>query len=77
MHREGLIEATLNSKTFSNLYSNEQLDSYRENLDCPECDQLVQETVGFHNHVLLGTKQDMDDIFNAFLKVYENREQLI
>lgn len=75
-HREGLIEATLNSKTFRKIYSKEKLDAYREQLNCPEADQLVEETIGFHSPVLLGSRKDMDDIYNAFLKIYENREQL-
>jgi len=33
-------------------------------------------TAGFHQRVLLGTKNDMDDIYNAILKIYENREKL-
>jgi dTDP-4-amino-4,6-dideoxygalactose transaminase len=77
MHREGLIEQTLQSKTFQRIYSKEELKTYRNRLDCPECDQLVEETVGFHCRALLGNKRDMDDIYNAFLKVYENREELL
>lgn len=77
MHKEGIIEATLNSKTFQKIYSKKRLDSYRQQLNCPECEQLVEETVGFHSKVLLGTRQDMDDIYNAVLKIYENRDRLI
>ena len=77
MHKEGLIEETLNSKTFQKIYSKKRLDAYRGQLDCPECDKLVEESVGFHSNVLLGTKQDMDDIYNAILKIYENRDELI
>jgi dTDP-4-amino-4,6-dideoxygalactose transaminase len=75
-HQEGLIEETLNSKTFTRMYSKERLDAYRKRLDCPEAEQLVEETVGFHSKALLGTKKDMDDIYNALLKIYENREKL-
>jgi dTDP-4-amino-4,6-dideoxygalactose transaminase len=75
-HREGLIETTLNSKTFRKIYSKEKLDAYREQLNCPEADQLVEETVGFHSKVLLGSRKDMDDIYHAFSKIYENREHL-
>ena len=39
-------------------------------------DQLVQETVGFHQRMLLGPRQDMDDIANAIAKIYENRRKL-
>ena len=77
MHKEGLIEETLNSKTFQKIYSKERLDSYLQQLDCPECDRLVEETVGFHSKVLLGTKKDMDDIYHAILKIYDNRDKLI
>jgi dTDP-4-amino-4,6-dideoxygalactose transaminase len=76
IHKEGLIEETLNSKTFQKIYSKERLDSYRGQLDCPESDQLVEETIGFHSRILLGSRQDMDDIYRAFLKIYENRTQL-
>lgn len=76
MHKEGLIEATLNSKTFQRLYAKDRLESYRAQLECPECDRLVAETVGFHSRALLGTKQDMDDIYQAILKIYENRQRL-
>ena len=75
-HKEGLIEQTLNSKTFQKIYSKERLDTYREQINCPEAEKLVAETVGFHSPVLLGTRKDMDDIYNAFQKIYENREQL-
>lgn len=77
IHREGLIEDTLESKTFQRLYSKERLDAYRQELDCPECDRLVEETVGFHCAALLGTRRDMDDIYHAIEKVYENRDQLM
>jgi dTDP-4-amino-4,6-dideoxygalactose transaminase len=75
-HREGLIEKTLHSKTFRKIYSAELLDAYREQLDCPEADRLVEETIGFHSKALLGNRQDMDDIYAAFRKIYENRDQL-
>jgi dTDP-4-amino-4,6-dideoxygalactose transaminase len=75
-HKEGLIEETLKSKTFQKIYSAERMDSYRKQMDCPEAEQLVKETVGFHSPVLLGSRKDMDDIHNAFMKIYENRDQL-
>jgi hypothetical protein len=76
-HKEGLIEETINSKTLQKIYSKDRLDSYRGQLDCPEAEQLVEKTVGFHSKALLGSRQDMDDIYRAFLKIYENRDQLI
>jgi len=44
---------------------------------CPKCDQVCQEMVMlWASGPLLGTRQDMDDIADAILKVYENRDQL-
>ncbi len=76
MNREGAVLSTLGSKIFRSVYPKETLDSYRDRNQCPKCDDLVEETVGFHQRYLLGTKEDMDDIYNAVLKVYENRKKL-
>jgi dTDP-4-amino-4,6-dideoxygalactose transaminase len=76
-NREGTIEGALNSKTFKAIYSQKRIKDYRDRLSCPEVEQLVQETVGFSQNVLLGTKQDMDDIVDAVEKVYQNRKELI
>jgi hypothetical protein len=33
--------------------------------------------VVFTQNILLGSRQDMDDIVNGFTKVYENRKELL
>ena len=76
MHKEGIIESVISSKTYDKLYSKKRLDQYRNSLHLPEAEKLVTETVGFKHHKLLGTKSDMDDIYRAILKIYENREKL-
>jgi dTDP-4-amino-4,6-dideoxygalactose transaminase len=76
-NREGSIEGALGSKTFKAIYSEKRIKDYRERLACPEAEQLVKETVGFSQNVLLATKKDMDDIFDAVEKVYQNRKELI
>jgi dTDP-4-amino-4,6-dideoxygalactose transaminase len=76
LHQEGLIESVTSSKTFRKLYSKERLESYRNSLSLPVTEQLVKETVGIKNQNLLGTKSDMDDIYRAILKIYENRKDL-
>ena len=76
-NREGTIEGVLDSKTFKAIYSEKRIQDYRDRLPCPEAEQLVKETVGFSQNVLLGTKQDMDDIVDGVQKVYENRKDLI
>ena len=76
-NKEGSIEGVLKSKTFKAIYSEKRLKDYRDRLSCPEVEQLVKETVGFSQNLLLGTKEDMGDIVDAVQKVYENRKALI
>ena len=76
-NREGSIEGVLKSKTFKAIYSEKRIKDYRDRLSCPEVEQLVKETAGFSQNLLLGTKQDMDNIIDAVQKVYENRKALI
>ena len=75
-NKDGLIEEALNSRGYKRLYSEARLKKYREENHCPDNDQLCQEAIWFSQKCLLGTKSDMDDIANAILKVYENRDKL-
>jgi len=77
INREGLIEKTLNSKNFKKIYSKERLNKYREQNQCPESDRLCKEVMGFSGEFFIGTKKDMDDIADAVLKIYENRDKLV
>jgi len=75
-YRDGLIEVALNSKNFKRAFSKKRLDTYRKELHYPENDQLCREAVWLTQNLLLGTKRDMDDIADAILKIYENRDKL-
>ena len=75
-YRDGLIEAALNSKNFKRGFSKERLDRYRDELHYPENDRLCEEAVWFTQNLLLGTRSDVDDIADAILKVYENKDKL-
>lgn len=75
-YRDGFIEVTLNSKNFKRAFSKERLDKYRQGLRYPDNDQLCEEAVWLTQNLLLGTKSDIDDIADAILKIYENRDKL-
>jgi perosamine synthetase len=75
-YKDGVVEAVLTSKNFKRSFSKERLDKYRKELHYPENDQLCKEAVWFTQNLLLGTKRDMDDIADAILKIYENRDKL-
>ena len=76
MNKEGAIQDALKSKVFQKVYPAAKLAAYAAENECPECDRLVEETVGFHQSALLGSKQDIDDICSAVTKIYENRSKL-
>ena len=75
-YRDGLIEVALTSKNFTRSFPKERLDKYRQELNFPDNDQLCEEAVWFTQNLLLGPKQDIDDIADAILKIYENRDKL-
>jgi dTDP-4-amino-4,6-dideoxygalactose transaminase len=75
-YKDGLIEEALNSRGYRRLYSKKRLKRYREENQYPDNDQLCKEAVWFTQNLLLGTRRDMDDIANAILKIYENRDKL-
>jgi len=75
-YKDGLVEDALNSRGYKKLYSKERLNRYRQELHYPDNDQLCQEAVWFSQRLLLATKTDMDDIADAILKIYENRDKL-
>jgi len=75
-YNDGLIEEALNSPGYKRLYSRERLKRYRQELHYPDNDQLCKEAVWFTQNMLLGPKEDIDDIADAILKVYENRDKL-
>jgi len=76
LNKAAFIENTLSSRNFQRMYSKEQLDHCRGQIECPVNDMLCTEAVCFSQNLLLGPKEDMDDIANAIGKIYENRKQL-
>ncbi|MFB3827617.1 MAG: DegT/DnrJ/EryC1/StrS family aminotransferase [Bryobacteraceae bacterium] len=77
INKEGCVEDAIRSKAYQRIYPKAKLASYHADNQCPESDRLVPETVGFHQGMLLGTRQDMDDIERAIAKIYENRQKLV
>jgi len=76
INKDPFFERTLNSRNFQKMYSKQQLDFCRRQNQCPDNDRLCQEAVWLSQTLLLGTKEDMDDIADAIAKVYENRNKL-
>ena len=78
LHREPWVDHMLGLKVYQQNYSLNRLKQYREELACPVCDKICDEEMLIFNAraTLLATRADMDDVANAVMKLYENRDQL-
>ncbi len=77
LHKEPWTKNILDLKVYQKMYSPARLQSYRDELIYPVCDKACEDVMMiWASGPLLGTKEDMDDIANAILKVYENRDKL-
>ena len=76
LNKEPFVEETLRNRTFQAVYSKERIDQYLKENHCPENDKLCQEAVWFFQSMLLGTKEDMDQIAEAIRKIHKNAAAL-
>lgn len=78
LHREPWVEHILGLKSYKKMYSPARLKEYKESLDLTNCDRVIKELmVSFAGSgTLLAERAEMDNIYHAIIKVYENREQL-
>jgi dTDP-4-amino-4,6-dideoxygalactose transaminase len=65
------------NKAFGPYLSNASKRLNYQKVNCPNSDLICREQcVWLEQSIFLGTRADMDDIANAFEKVYQNREVL-
>ena len=77
LHREPWVEHILNLNVYKKMYSAARLKQYREQFKYPMADRVCEEMVMlWASGPLLGTQADMDDVINAIMKVYDNRDKL-
>ncbi len=77
LHKEPWTDHILSLREYKQMYSPARLKSYREELACPNCDRIIDDiAMIWASGPLLGSREDMDDIINAIMKVHENRDQL-
>jgi perosamine synthetase len=77
LHREPWIEHILERPVYKKMFSRQRLEEYRRQVPCPVCDQVCQEmAMIWASGPLLADKKDMDNIADAIIKVYENRDKL-
>ncbi|MBL7153501.1 MAG: DegT/DnrJ/EryC1/StrS family aminotransferase [Phycisphaerae bacterium] len=77
LHKEPWIDHILSQKVYKKMFAEKRLQKYRDEKPCPNCDKVCQEmAMIWASGPLLGAKEDMDDIADAIIKVYENRDKL-
>jgi dTDP-4-amino-4,6-dideoxygalactose transaminase len=70
LYREPFLKNTLQSRAYRAIYSAKQLQEYEDRIHCPENDRLCEEAVWMTQTMLLGSRQDMEQIAEAFRKVH-------
>lgn len=77
LHKEPWTDHILSLREYRKMYSSARLKRYREELSCPNCDRATEDiAMIWASGPLLGSREDMDDIIRAIMKIHENSEQL-
>ena len=76
LNKEAFVKATLETRAYQRVYPPEILNNWEERTRCPANDQLCQEAVWFVQTMLLGPRQDMEDIVAAIRKIHAHAAEL-
>ncbi|MBC7759043.1 MAG: DegT/DnrJ/EryC1/StrS family aminotransferase [Phormidesmis sp. FL-bin-119] len=78
LHIEPWIDHIKGLREYQKMYTSARIKQYTEEMACPNCDLICNEEMVVlpGSSCLMGTKQDMDDVINAIMKVHENRDKL-
>ncbi len=77
LNKEPFLKKTAASRAFHAIYPERELAEYEERNHCPENDKLCEEAVWFSQTMLIGTRQDMDQIAEAIRKIHEQAGELV
>ena len=76
LNRQPFVAATLASRAYQRLYPKQVLAGWEERSRCPANDGLCEEAVWLTQTMLLGPRQDMDDIAAAVRKIQASAAEL-
>jgi len=77
LNKQPFLEDVFSTSGFKAIYSKARLDKWREQNQCPQNDRLCDEGVWIVQTMLLGPRQDMEDIAEAIRKVQIAAPQLV
>ena len=77
LHKEPWTAHIQTLPEYKTMFGAARLKKFQEELNLPKCDQVCQDMVMlWASGPLLGNLADMDDVINAVMKVYKNRDKL-
>lgn len=78
LHLDPFIDSYLNLKPFKRIFTKERLDKYRKENLCPVNEMIGRETgLSLGQRVFLGTRNDMEDIVTAIVKIQKSASKLL
>lgn len=77
LNKEPFLKEALDSRAFRSVYTEQELAAYEERNYCPENDKLCEKAIWFTQTMLLGTKNDMDQIAEAIRKIQKDASALV
>lgn len=77
LNKEPFLKEALGSRAFRSVYSARELAEYAERNHCPENDKVCERTVWFTQTMLLGARDDMDQIAEAIRKIQKHAGALV
>ncbi len=77
LHKEPWTQHIQTLPVYKKMYGASRLKKFNSELHLPKCDKVCEDMVMlWASGPLLGTLADMDDLVNAIMKVYVNRDKL-
>jgi|RhiMethySRZTD1v2_1073278.scaffolds.fasta_scaffold02948_5 perosamine synthetase len=77
LNKQPVLEDAFSAPGFQTIYSKARLDQWRARNQCPQNDRLCTEAVWLVQTMLLGPRQDMEDIGEAIRRVQATASQLV
>ena len=76
MNKQPFLENVLAGRGYQRLFSAARLKEWRERNECPVNDRICDEGVWFTQTMLLGSREDMEQIAAAVLKIRAHAGEL-
>jgi dTDP-4-amino-4,6-dideoxygalactose transaminase len=77
LNKDPFLDDAFNAPGFRTIYPKTRMDAWRAQNRCPQNDQLCTEAIWLVQTMLLGPRQDMEDIAEAIRKVQATSAQLV